>query len=120
MLDRKIENGTIVYRSGNTPVLTVLESLEETGVLIKLTGELRSDVAHDMLDELTAIVTSGAQVSLDFSGVTYIANAVQEVLVTVQQNIETIGVGAMQLQALPAPILQEFESTGIIDCLDIV
>ncbi len=120
MLTREIQGNTIMYHSGPETVLIMEETPVEGGVHIRFEGQLRSEVAHDLQDELIAFITSRMPVTVDMEQVTYIANAVQEVLVSVQQCVESMGVGGLTLEKLPGHILEEFENTGIIDCLDVV
>lgn len=117
MLNRKIEGDSIVIYDGQTSILTIFEQEMDSGVVVKLVGELRSETVHDIQDELVALITVGANITVDFTEVTYIASTAQHLFLRVQQKIDDIGRGVLTLQNLPAPIYQEFEKTGTSELL---
>ena len=117
MLTRKIEGDSIVFLNGTTHVLTIREEEKENGVLMTLQGELRSDVAHELMDELTALATVGVNVVLDFAEVTFITSTILDVLLTVQQTMDTIGKGSLLLRKIPDKIFEQFEKTGVSELL---
>lgn len=112
MLIRKLEETAIVFYNGSEQVLSIKEEETETGILMTFQGELRSDVAHELLDELVAFATIGAAVVMDFEGVTFITPTILDVLLTAQQTMDRIGKGAMLLKKIPPQIYQQFENTG--------
>lgn len=117
MLNRRLEGNAIIFSSGSNPVLTIEEEETEQGILMKLNGELRSDVAHELSDELTALATVGVNIVVDFSGVTYITSTILDVFLSVQQAMDTMRRGNLMLRSLPAGILREFERTGTSELL---
>lgn len=117
MLDRKIEGNAIVFKNGSAPVLTIEESETENGVLMVLKGELRSDVAHELADELTALATVGINIVVDFAEVTYITSTILDVFLTVQQLMDSMNKGTLALRKLPDDIYREFEKTGTSELL---
>ena len=117
MLTRKLEGQSIVFYNANTQVLSILEEEREDGVLLTLRGELRSDVAHELLDELTALATVGVQVTLDFAEVTFITATILDVLLTVQQTMDAMGKGSLVLRKLKPDIYHQFEKTGTSELL---
>ena len=117
MLDRKIEGNSIVFRNGSLIVLTIEESETDKGIVMALKGELRSDVAHELMDELTALATVGVSIIVDFSNVTYITSTILDVFLSVQQLMDSMKKGTLILQKMPAAVYQEFEKTGIAELL---
>ena len=117
MLTRKLEGSAIVFYSGQTHILTIAEEELENSILLTLQGELRSDVAHELLDELTALATVGAHIILDFAGVTFITSTILDALLTVQQTMDSMGKGSLLLRKLTPQIYHQFESTGISELL---
>ncbi len=119
MLKRELDNNTIRYLIGSETKLTLEMEETEQGVVITLIGELVSGAARWMQDDLNEFASIGVPMILDFSKVTYMANAIQTKLLDIQQNVETKGRGALVLRNLPAGIRKRFEETGVIDCLEI-
>lgn len=117
MLNRKIEGNSIVFRNGSLTVLTIEESETDNGIVMALKGELRSDVAHELMDELTALATVGVGILVDFSGVTYITSTILDVFLSVQQLMDSIKKGSLVLCKMPSAIYQEFEKTGTAELL---
>lgn len=117
MLNRKNGGESIIFSDGPKTVLTIGEKEQENGILMTLTGELRSEVAHDLQDELVALTTVGADVVVDMSGVTYISSAVQHVFLTVQQKMDTMSRGTLVLKGMSDAIYSEFDKTGTSELL---
>lgn len=120
MLNRKMENDTILFTDGTATVLAVQETMTEQGILMKLSGELRSDVAHDIQDELIALTTVGADVLVDFEQVCYITPTTQHIFLRAQQKMDAMGKGSLTLCNLPDVIYREFEKTGTSELLMIL
>lgn len=117
MLNRRIENNSIVFRNGSVVVLIIEETETDNGITMALRGELRSDVAHELLDELTALATVGISIMVDFSEVTYITPTILDVFLSVQQLMDSMQKGVLILRKLPAEIYSEFEKTGTSELL---
>lgn len=117
MLERILEGDSIIFRNGSVTVLTIAEKETDMGVDMQLQGELRSDVAHELADELTALATVGISVVVDFTGVTYITSTILDVFLSVQQLMDSMNKGSMVLKNMPTNVFQEFEKTGISELL---
>lgn len=117
MVNRKIEGDSSTFYDDTKIFLVINEAEADGSILMTLVGELRSDVAHDLLDELIAFTTVGANVIVDFEKVTYIASTTQHVFLRVQQKMDSMGKGTLTLIKLPHNIYQEFEKTGASELL---
>ena len=117
MICRKIEGDSICFFDSSSNFLTIQEEEKEDSVLLTIAGELRSDVAHDLLDELIALATVGVNIRVDFGKVTYITPTVQHVFLRVQQKMDSMGKGTLTLRNLSQTIYHEFESTGTSELL---
>lgn len=118
-LTRNVEGDTLLLMDGAETVLSIQEAVEGQTVSFKLAGMLRSDTAHDFMDELFAITALGMALDLDLTGVTYISSTCQQVLLSVQQKIDELGKGALRISKLNGKIKEEFDSTGFSQLLDI-
>ena len=117
MLNRKIEGDSIVFYDGTNRILTIGEAQTDEGILLTLAGELRTETAHDIQDEMIALTTVGANIVVDMAGVTYISSSVQHVFLTVQKKTESMNRGALTLRNLPEAVYQEFYRTGVSELL---
>jgi len=118
-LTRKIEGDILLLMDGAETVLSIQEGVDGDTVGFKLTGMLRSDTAHDFMDELFAVTALGLKLDLDLAGVTYISSTCQQVLLSVQQKIDERGKGGLLISKLNSKIREEFDSTGFSQLLDI-
>ena len=116
-LHREMKQQTLVLYDGGQEILSILEQREEEGgVTMTLTGSMRSDTAHDLLDELTAFVTLGLPLTMDLSGVDYLSAACMQALLAVQQKIDERG-GRLLLRNLPQKVMQELKKSGMSELL---
>ena len=118
-LTRKVEENALVLMDGLETVLSIQENLEGQTVSFKLSGKLRSDTAHDFMDELFAIVPLGMNLDIDLEEVEYISSTCQQVLLSVQQKIDELGKSALLISKLNDKIREDFDSTGFSQLLDI-
>lgn len=117
MLNRKLEGSDIVFYDGSTQVLSIKEEESENGVLLTLRGELRSEVGHELLDELTALATVRANIALDFDGVTFITSTILDSLIEVQHTMDEMNRGTLLLRKLKPDIYRRFEEVGMTELL---
>lgn len=117
MLNRKVDKDFTVFTDGAKTILTISEKELENAIMMTLTGELRSEVAHDLQDELVALTTVGANVVVDMSAVTYISSTVQHVFLTVQQKMDAMSRGTLVLKGMTDAIYTEFDKNGTAELL---
>lgn len=118
-IQRKVENDTLHLFDGSTEILSIAESVEGNKVLIKLSGMLRSDTAHDFQDELIALTMLNMNMILDMSKVEYISSTCQQVLLAVQQKMDELGKGSLLITNMTPKLKAEFDSVGFSQLLDI-
>ena len=117
MLIKKIEGDSIVFYDGDTAVLTVCEKEDDNLITLEMKGELRSDAAHEVQDELVALATVGINIIVDLSSVTYIAPTAQHIFLRTQQKIDSIGKGSLLLTGPAENVYREFEKSGLSELL---
>lgn len=98
-------------------ILTVQETVSDREVLVAVKGSLRSDTEQYFQDELVALSTVGMDIVVDCKELTYIANACQLALLTVQQKMDDMGKGTLTLRNVPREILADFEKTNLHELL---
>lgn len=107
----------MLFYEGSTLVLTVEEKETNGKILMALKGELKSEAAHHIQDELDAFTTVGVKVILDFREVSFIAPSVLSALLNSQQLIDYFRQGEILLTNIPDTVYQEMDDTGITELL---
>ena len=107
----------MLFYDGDMPVLTVEEVQIAEGILLKCTGELRSDAAHPLQDEIDAYATIGVNVVLDLQGLTFLAYSAIYALLSCQNRIDSLGKGELRLVNVPSSIYQELDRANVTEML---
>ena len=105
------------FYDDNTLILTVDELDHNGGILMALKGQLRSDTAHFIENELDAFTTVGVKVWLDFKEVTFVAASFLAALLNAQQLVDFFRKGEIILKNIPDPIYQAMDETGMTELL---
>ena len=113
------ENNVIRFSVDGKEKLAVAETLdlEKSEVLISLSGDLVNALALAFLDELNALASMDAKITLDLSELNYIGNLGVDALLDVQRQMDIQGKGLLTLTKVPPPILQELKRVGVADLL---
>ena len=119
MSERKMNGDNLEIHSDGALVLTLQEKLIGDVMHIKVTGEIRNDVAHDFEDEIMAVFSVCNKVRLDLGDVTYMASLAMRTLLSVQQLIDENDDAVLVITNLSAQVKELFESSGFIDILNI-
>lgn len=120
MLKCQYEEDSITFFDGEEQILVMEEKDTDNGILILLDGQLRSTLAHDILDELVAFATVGTNVTVDFGKVTHIVPSTMRLFLETQRKMEKMRRGTLVLCNLPDAIFREFEKIGMHDLLKII
>lgn len=107
----------MVFQDGDVLILTVDEVDFQGGILMVLKGQLRSDTAHFIQNELDAFITVGLKVWMDFKEVTFVAPSFLSALLNSQQLVDFFHKGEIVLRNIPDAIYQEMDETGITELL---
>lgn len=117
MLRREIQGDTLRFYEGEQLVLTIGETENDSGILMTLKGDLISETAHHIQDELDAFTTVGVKVTMDFREVLFAAPSVFNGLLNSQQLIDHFRQGEIVLKNVPDAVYQEMEAIGISELL---
>lgn len=117
MITRKIDGDCMTFYDGDALILTVEELDCSDGVLMTLKGQLRSDIAHFIQNELDAFTSIGVRVWLDFKEVTFVAPSFLAALLNAQQLVDFFRKGEITIKNIPNAIYQEMDETGITELL---
>ena len=117
MLTRKIQGDSILFYKDDALILTIDETEDNDRVILSLKGDLLSDAAHPLQDELDAFTTVGTKLILDFKDVAYAAPSIFVALLNVQQLIDFFRHGEILLKNIPADLYHEMDEIGITELL---
>lgn len=117
MIRREISGDSMFFYDGNALILTVDELDFNGGIQMVLKGQLRSDTAHFIQNELDAFTTVGMKVWLNFKEVTFAAPSFLSALLNAQQLVDFFRKGEIILQNIPDAIYAEMDETGMTELL---
>ena len=91
--------------------------MDEDILKIKISGEIKNDVAHEFEDEIMAALTVCHKIELDFENVTYIASMALRSLLSAQQMIDEINDSQMVITHANSSIMEIFDESGFTEIL---
>ena len=94
-------------------VLLVSEKISDRSVAIRLEGSARGDTFSYLKDELMALASADADVTIDCTGLKYFSNSCIKAFIEAQQFMDNIRRGTMTLQNMPADIMSELTASGL-------
>ena len=106
MLTRKMDGDTMLFYKDDKMVLSVEETDQDGGILMKLRGELLSECAQPIQDELEALISVGLKVVIDFAGVEYVSAASMNAMLDSQHLADFFRRGELILRGLPDEVYQ--------------
>lgn len=110
-------NGNIleIYDKNNTVLMTLEESMNGNAFNIKVSGEIRNEVAAEFEDEIMAALSVCKKIEIDMSKTTYIASLTLKSLLSVQQIIDTMDNASLVFYNLSSQVREIFKQSGFID-----
>lgn len=98
-------------------ILSIEEEAKGRKVNIRISGNLRSDTVRYFEDELFALATVDADVTLELDALQSISNSAQKALIKTQQMMDRLKRGTLTLTKLPNDIAENFQKSGIYGTL---
>lgn len=117
MLTRKMDGDTMLFYKDDKMVLSVEETDQDGGILMKLRGELISECAQPIQDELEALISVRLKVVVDFSEVEYVSAASMNAMLDSQYLVDHFRWGGLTLRGLPDEVYQMMERYGLTELL---
>ena len=77
-----------------------------------LCGAFNSDMANDVFDEMTALISAGQGIVLDLGEAAYLSPSINIVFLSVENKLEEAG-KTMRMVHVPDSIYREFRKSGI-------
>ncbi len=121
MKTRRMNNNVLeICDENGTAILSIEESLSDEGsMIIKISGEIGNEVAHEFEDEVMAALSVCKNLVLDLEKVSYIASMALKSLLSVQQMIDEIENSSMVLSRVSPEVMNIFKESGFSDILAI-
>lgn len=95
------------------------EALDGDKITICVKGELRSEAAVALQDEMMGLINFGKKLAVDMAELKYISSAGQQAFLQVQCAIDRGVNSELHIVKTPDVIFQEFKKTGTSELLDI-
>ena len=116
---RKMEGNLLVLEnSENGEFVRIRESIIDGQACIAPEGRLSMEMVHDLEDELTSMVLMCNRVTIDMSGVKYIANSVLQMILEIQHMTDARD-GTLEIKSVGSDLWARFEEMGLEDIFDL-
>ena len=112
------DNSISLMDQGNV-VLRMTETIEDNAVEVALEGDMRSDTAHALGDELKTLVLLEKDLTLNLQKATGLSTSCCQAFLSIQQTIDNNEKGSMKLIGVPAVLLAKMGSSGLTALLQI-
>ncbi len=122
MLSRRVNGNSLeIIENSTRVILDIIEETTENTLVFRIKGALRNDLVYEFEDELSAAVSVGKNLELDFSEVNYIASSSLKTLLRIQQKLDSSEYGnEMKISNVPEDIVRVFKEAGLSDLLNFV
>ena len=117
MLTVSLQGGTLIFSRGEETVLRVTPQPQENAMVLQLSGQVLSDTAYPLQDELESYLSLDIPIRLDYSQVTFLSASAQEMLLNVQKLSEDSGRGELKLCSVPDSVYMELEHNNMTEHL---
>jgi len=117
---RKIVGDTLLISDDTgASLLEINERIVNDDLVINVSGDIKSEIAHEFEDELLAALTTGNSVVVDLSSVNYISSAGLRALLSAQQMVDELGKSSFYIQNLTKNVIEIFRTNGFLDLVEI-
>lgn len=114
-----VKDDCVCLTDRNSTVLHIQETIKDNEVTIALEGDLRSDTAFALGDELKTLVLLNYNLSVDLQKASGLSTSCCRAFLSIQQTIDNNEKGSMKLVRIPAAILEKMAATGLTALLQI-
>ncbi len=108
---------TLTDTESGQDVLTVTETVKDKSVELGIDGALRGEVFCAVKDELMALASADADVTVDCAGLSYFSNTCIKAFIEVQRFMDRIRRGTLTLRRMPEEIMKGLKASGLSDSL---
>lgn len=114
-----VKENCICLTDRDDTILRITETLKNEEAEITLEGDLRSDTALVLGDELKILALLDRNLSVNLQKVNGLSTSCCRAFLSVQQMIDNNEKGSLKLVKIPAPILEKMAATGLTSLLQI-
>ena len=100
-------------------IFSVSEEMIDESLVIKVSGEIINEVAHDFEDEVIAALSVCRSIIIDLSDVTYISSAVLKSLLSAQRIVDEDDSSQLLIKNVNSDVMKVFDESGFSDILSI-
>lgn len=118
MIRRVMNNNVLEIYEDETLVMSLSETIKDGGMSVRISGAIKSTVAHELEDELMAAVSFCRSISVDMSQVTMISGNALRSLLTVQRVADESDI-SLVIESPSDEVLAVFDESGFSDLLEI-
>lgn len=119
MSKRRMVGDVLEISANDGTAISIREKADENGLLLRVSGPVRNELAHDFEDELMTAFSVADQVLLDLSEVAYIGSFAMKALLSVQQIIDENEEKRLKIVALSGEVKNVFEEAGFLEIFEI-
>ena len=117
-MEREYTEDTIRFLDQGTEKASIQEKQEENGILLKLSGAITGEITNALLDEMTALIVAGQDITVDLENTTYLSASVMDVFLKMERRLEEKR-KYLQIVQMPPQIYEEFKARGMHELLEI-
>lgn len=118
--NRRINNNVLeIIGDDDRIMLSIAESIENGTMDMELSGELRSDAAHDFEDEVMAALSVCSEIRISFEKVSYVAGKALQCLLAVQHMADEMDNVRIVIVKPSKTVMERFGDLGFDEILDI-
>lgn len=117
---RKMNDGVLeICDEEDSVIFSVSEEMIDESLVIKVSGEIINEVAHDFEDEVIAALSVCRSIIIDLSDVTYISSAVLKSLLSAQRIVDEDDSSQLLIKNVNSDVMKVFDESGFSDILSI-
>ncbi|MBQ6513427.1 MAG: STAS domain-containing protein [Clostridia bacterium] len=117
-MEKEYTEDSIRFVLNGAEKAAIKEEAADNIIKITLSGELNSEVANTLLDEMTALVVAGQGIVIDLDQTSYVSASMMEVFLRTEKLLEKNN-KFMRIAGMSQKIYDEFKARGLHELLDI-
>lgn len=118
MIKRVINDSVLEIYENDDLVMSLSETIKDGEMSVRISGAIKSTVAHELEDELMAAVSFCSAINVDMSQVSFISGNALRSLLTVQRVADDSGT-ALVIEYPSEAVQAVFDESGFSDLLEL-
>ena len=117
-MEREYSEDTIRFLEHGTEKASITETIEGNTVLMFLSGVISGEVTNVLLDEMSALIVAGMEITVNLDNAQHLAPSVMEVFLQMERKLEEKG-KYLRIVQTPQSLYDEFKTRGMHELLEI-